>query len=180
MAVTIEKGREAAVDVQISLAQKEDYPEMIRMADVTLPDRMNLHELKKYLELFPELIFKATHEERMIGFGCAGVDMYQTTGWMLFSNVLPAFQGKGIGKRLIEARLKALLRIPQLQRVLVTVSGDNTASIRALESFGFRFKQRELDYYGPGRHRDILELPLLSAASVGSPIPAYCDLPYMD
>ncbi|NGQ96009.1 GNAT family N-acetyltransferase [Brevibacillus sp. SYP-B805] len=157
------------MNVQISLARREDFADMIRLADLTLPDRMNLHELKKYLELFPDLIYKATDDGRLIGFSCAGIDMYGETGWLLFSNVAPAYQGKGIGKRLIEARLQALRRFPTLKRVLVTVSETNTASIRALASQGFRFSRQELDYYGPGRHRNIMELSLAPVAIVPRP-----------
>ncbi|MDR7315464.1 GNAT family N-acetyltransferase [Brevibacillus nitrificans] len=150
------------MDVRIEQAEREDFSEMIQLADLTLPDRMNLHELKKYIELFPELIFKATHEGRLIGFGCAGIDMYQTTGWLLFSNVHQEYQGRGIGKKLVEARLQALRQHSTLQRVLVTVSETNVKSIRALEAFGFTLAKKEEDYYGTGKQRNIMELPLLA------------------
>ncbi|WP_419878426.1 GNAT family N-acetyltransferase [Brevibacillus centrosporus] len=150
------------MDVRIEQAEREDFSEMIQLADLTLPDRMNLHELKKYIELFPELIFKATHEGRLIGFGCAGIDMYQTTGWLLFSNVHQEYQGRGIGKKLVEARLQALRQHHTLQRVLVTVSETNVKSIRALEAFGFALAKKEEDYYGTGKQRNIMELPLLA------------------
>lgn len=150
------------MEVKIELARREDFAEMIQLADLTLPDRMNVHELKKYIELFPQLIFKAVHRDRLIAFSCAGIDMSQTTGWLLFSNVAKEFQGKGIGKRLIAARLQALRQFSTLQRVLVTVNEANTPSIRALESFGFRLLHSEMDYYGPGKHRDIMELPVLT------------------
>jgi ribosomal protein S18 acetylase RimI-like enzyme len=153
------------MDVTITVAHREDFAEMIQLADLTLPDRMNFHELKKYFELFPELIYKATYQERLIGFSCAGIDMYQTTGWLLFSNVSKEFQGKGIGKRLIEARLKALRQFPTLRKVQVTVNETNTPSIRALESCGFKLVYTENDYYGPGKHRNIMEWPVLSLAA---------------
>ncbi len=153
------------MDVQIAIASRDDFAEMIRLADLTFPDRMNLHELKKYIELFPQLIYKATCDDQLIGFSCAGIDMYQTTGWLLFSNVHKEYQGRGIGKRLIEARLNALRQFPTLRNVLVTVNETNTQSIRALASFGFKLARTELDYYGPGKHRNILELPTLSMAS---------------
>lgn len=150
------------MDVQIELARRDTFEEMIKLADLTLPDRMNLHELKKYFELFPELIYKVTHNNQLIGFSCAGIDMYQTTGWLLFSNVVKEYQGRGIGKKLIEVRLQALRQFPTLRKVLVTVSGTNKQSIRALESWGFKFGHTEMDYYGPGKHRNIMELPILS------------------
>ncbi|WNC15695.1 GNAT family N-acetyltransferase [Brevibacillus brevis] len=154
------------MDVRIEPVRRDDFSEMIRLADLTLPDRMNLHELKKYIELFPELIFKATHEGRLIGFGCAGIDMYQTTGWLLFSNVHQDYQGKGIGKRLVEARLQALRQFSTLQQVLVTVSETNIKSIRALEAFGFVLAQKEEDYYGTGKQRNIMTLPVLAMPSL--------------
>jgi ribosomal protein S18 acetylase RimI-like enzyme len=150
------------VDVKIGMASRDDFVDMIKLADLTFPDRMNLHELKKYFELFPELIYKATYNNQLIGFSCAGIDMYQTTGWLLFSNVVKEFQGNGIGKRLIEARLHALRQFSALRKVLVTVNESNTPSIRALESFGFKLAQVEMDYYGPGKHRNIMELSILS------------------
>ncbi|MEW9670035.1 GNAT family N-acetyltransferase [Ammoniphilus sp. 3BR4] len=149
------------MDVKIETASREDFVEMIQLADMTLPDRMNLHELKKYFELFPELIFKATFDNRLIGFSCAGIDMYQLTGWLLFSNVIKEFQGHGIGKKLIEARLRVLRQFSTLRKVLVTVSETNTSSIRALESFGFKLAHVEWDYYGPNKHRNIMELSIV-------------------
>lgn len=41
------------VKVSIETANRDDFTHMIKVADLTLPDRMNLHELKKYFELFP-------------------------------------------------------------------------------------------------------------------------------
>ncbi|MGN7470693.1 GNAT family N-acetyltransferase [Brevibacillus sp. SAFN-007a] len=152
------------MEVRIECAKKEDFAEMITLADLTLPDRMNLHELKKYMELFPELIFKATSQDQLIGFSCAGIDMYQTTGWLLFSNVRKEYQGQGIGKRLIEARLQALRRFPALRTILVTVSETNQSSLRALAAHGFRLARAEQDYYGPGKHRHVLELPVCPVA----------------
>lgn len=148
------------MEVLISLATREDFHDMIRLADMTMPDRMNLHELKKYFELFPDLIFKATYQGELIGFSCAGMDMYQTRGWLLFSNVAEEFRGKGIGKQLIAARLTSLRQFSRLRQVLVTVNEHNTPSIRALESFGFRYSHVEVDYYGPGKNRTILELTI--------------------
>ncbi|MED1725615.1 GNAT family N-acetyltransferase [Brevibacillus parabrevis] len=163
------------MEVRIECAKKEDFAEMITLADLTLPDRMNLHELKKYMELFPELIFKATSGGELIGFSCAGIDMYQTTGWLLFSNVRKDFQGQGIGKRLIEARLQALRRFPTLRTVLVTVSETNHSSVRALSAHGFRLARAEQDYYGPGKHRHVLELPVLPMAHPATESPRWED-----
>jgi ribosomal protein S18 acetylase RimI-like enzyme len=149
------------MDVTISLAQRNDFKAMMELADLTLPDRMNLHELKKYMELFPDLIFKASVGNKLVGFSCAGIDMRQTTGWLLFSNVDKPFQRKGIGKRMIAARLQALQQFPALQQVLVTVSESNIPSIRALQSYGFQFSHTEQDYYGPNKHRSIFRLPVV-------------------
>lgn len=148
------------MEVFISLATRDDFHDMIQLADVTMPDRMNLHELKKYFELFPDLMFKATVQGRLIGFCCAGIDMYQTTGWLLFSNVSSEYRGLGIGKKFIETRLISLRQFPNLQRVLVTVNDNNTPSIKALEAYGFRWSHTETNYYGPGKDRSILELPI--------------------
>ncbi|MFD2615628.1 GNAT family N-acetyltransferase [Paenibacillus gansuensis] len=149
------------MEAVISQANREDFLDMIQLADLTLPERMNQHELKKYFELYPGLIFKATLHGRLVGFCCAGIDMYQTTGWLLFNNVAKEFQGQGIGKRFIEARLQALSQFPRLRRVQVTVSDTNLASIRALQSFGFQHSHLEVNYYGPGKHRSIYELSMM-------------------
>lgn len=153
------------MEIRIERVGRDDFAEMITLADMTLPDRMNLHELKKYMELFPELIFKATVDGQLIGFSCAGIDMYQTTGWLLFSNVRKEFQGQGIGKRMIEARLQALRQFPTLRTVQVTVSETNTSSIRALAAYGFRLDHAEQDYYGPGKHRNLMVLPIVPVVS---------------
>jgi ribosomal protein S18 acetylase RimI-like enzyme len=148
------------MDLCVKLAERNDFDAMIRLADLTLPDRMNLHELKKYFELFPELIFKAMNGDQLIGFACAGVDMYRTTGWLLFNNVLGSYQGNGIGKRLIQVRLDALQQIPEVSQILVTVNENNTPSLKALFAFGFQIERVEHNYYGPGKHRSLLKLPV--------------------
>lgn len=157
------------MDIQIQLAQREDFHEMIQLADLTLPDRMNKHELKKYFELFPELIFKATCGDRIIGFCCAGIDMHQTTAWLLFSNVDPVFQGRGIGKQFIAARLEALRKFPNLRRVQVTVNDTNLPSIKALQAFDFIENHSEPNYYGPGKHRSIYELTVVPYNNFATP-----------
>jgi Acetyltransferases len=159
------------MDIRIETAHREDFIDMIRLADLTFPDRMNLHELKKYFELFPELIFKAVYHDRLVGFSCAGIDMHQTTGWLLFSNVVEEYRSLGIGKRLIHARLQAFHRYQALRQVLVTVNAANTASIRALQSAGFEWDRTEIDYYGPGKHRNIMRLPAAFAASLERKLP---------
>ncbi|RUS43949.1 N-acetyltransferase [Cohnella sp. AR92] len=146
------------MDIRIVAANRDDFLEMIKLADLSMPDRMNLHELKKYIELFPDLLFKATHHGRMIGFCCAGIDMYQTTGWLLFSNVVEEYRSLGIGKKLIHTRLQALQQFRNMKQVLVTVNAKNAASIRALQSAGFQWNRTEPDYYGPGKHREIMRL----------------------
>ncbi|GIO14961.1 ribosomal-protein-alanine N-acetyltransferase RimI [Cohnella xylanilytica] len=153
------------MDIRIEAAQREDFIEMIKLADLSMPDRMNLHELKKYFELFPDLLFKAVHNDRLIGFCCAGIDMYQTTGWLLFSNVVDEYRGRGIGKSLIQVRLQALRQFRAIQQVLVTVNATNTASIRALQAAGFEWARTETEYYGPGKDRAIMRLSMVPAAS---------------
>ncbi|MCC3373630.1 GNAT family N-acetyltransferase [Cohnella sp. REN36] len=153
------------MDIKIEAADREDFLQMIELADLTMPDRMNLHELKKYFELFPDLIFKATHRNRLVGFSCAGIDMHQTTGWLLFSNVIEEYRGRGIGKMLIQARLQVLQQFQTLEQVLVTVNATNTASISALRSAGFEMNRTEPDYYGPGKHRNIMRLTVASSSS---------------
>lgn len=153
------------MEINIEVAARADFLEMIKLADLTMPDRMNLHELKKYIELFPDLTFKATHNNRLVGFCCAGIDMHQTTGWLLFSNVAEEYRGQGIGKRLIQVRLQALRHFEALEQVLVTVNATNTPSIRALQSAGFAMNRMELDYYGPGKHRNIMRLDAAANAS---------------
>ncbi|MBB6669367.1 GNAT family N-acetyltransferase [Cohnella nanjingensis] len=153
------------MEIKIESADREDFLEMIELADLTMPDRMNLHELKKYFELFPDLIFKATHNNRLVGFSCAGIDMYQTTGWLLFSNVIEEYRGRGIGKKLIQVRLQVLQQFQALEQVLVTVNASNTASICALQSAGFEMNRMENDYYGPGKHRNIMRLAVATSAS---------------
>jgi ribosomal protein S18 acetylase RimI-like enzyme len=148
------------MDLCIRLAERNDFDAMARLADLTLPDRMNQHELKKYFELFPELIFKAMNGSELIGFACAGVDMYRTTGWLLFNNVMGSYQGNGIGKRLIQARLDALQKISEVSQILVTVNENNTPSLKALFAFGFQIERVEQNYYGPGKHRSVLKLPV--------------------
>lgn len=85
---------------------------------------------------------------KTIGFGGLYVmgDGLGHSGWILLG-VREAFQGRGIGARLLQILMASASVMIGLRRVQLTVFGDNDPAIKLYRRFGFEIE---------GRHRDFV------------------------
>lgn len=70
-----------------------------------------------------------------------------------------AFQGKGLGKRLLQQSI-VLARSLNYEQLELSVSPNNTAAITLYEGFGFKTIETLSDYLGPGEDRLLMTLSL--------------------
>jgi len=85
---------------------------------------------------------------KTIGFGGLYVmgDGLSHSGWILLG-VREAFQGRGIGAKLLQVLMASASIMIGLRRVQLTVFGDNDPAIKLYRRFGFEVE---------GRHRDFV------------------------
>jgi GNAT superfamily N-acetyltransferase len=92
---------------------------------------MPAEELKKEIEADVRF-FGWTKSERLLG--VAGIQGLEDTTLIRHAYVLPAFQGKGLGTRL----LKYLMSLAGTDEILIGTWADATWAIRFYEKHGFR------------------------------------------
>ncbi|MGW5384426.1 GNAT family N-acetyltransferase [Nocardia sp. NPDC003963] len=96
-------------------------------------------------------------EERgdILGYAVVGVDG-QGCAWVLSMAVSERARRHGIGTRLLEQVFERC-RDARIHRVRLTVRQENTAAVGLYEKTGFRPIEHELNYFGTGEPRDVLE-----------------------
>lgn len=84
--------------------------------------------------------------------------------------VAPERRGQGIARKLLIASL-LMAQASGAVRVLLEVEEDNAPALSVYGRLGFSPIDRRRDYYGPGRHAIVMELPIdASSYSPGSPV----------
>ncbi len=95
-------------------------------------------------EMDGEVIGNASYEPR-------GADTFYISGLM----VVPKFQGKGIGRIVLQ---KLLDDMNDAKRIELVTHPDNVAALKLYESFGFVVESRHENYWGEGEPRLLLVL----------------------
>ncbi|HET7724004.1 MAG TPA: GNAT family N-acetyltransferase [Propionibacteriaceae bacterium] len=84
--------------------------------------------------------------------------------------VAPERRGQGIARRLLVASIH-MAQAAGAQRILLEVEEDNVPARSVYVRLGFSPIDRRRDYYGPGRHALVMELPIdEDSYSPGSPV----------
>ena len=87
---------------------------------------------------------------KIAGYGLAEIDRWGR-GELIGNAVMPAFRGQGLGRRLIEYRLRALKHLG-VKKFVSQIATTNKASIQLAESCGFVKEKLLHHYYGKNRH----------------------------
>ncbi|EIV94762.1 GNAT family N-acetyltransferase [Frankia sp. QA3] len=104
----------------------------------------------------------------MCGYSIAVNSTTRGLAWFLGLGVEPDSRGRGFGRRLAGASLDRL-RAQGLDRVRLTVDGENVAAVRLYRRLGFVRLGEIADYLGPDEHRQIHELALHGSVERGAP-----------
>ena len=121
-------------------------------------NNLSIISLVQYLEMFGPAFIVVELNSEPIGFAIGGIllDDNNTTGWLLDIAVLPSFQHKGLGEKLC---LEVVQRLNQynINKIRATVSPDNKASLATLRKANFEPVGEDLNYFGPGQRRLIMQ-----------------------
>lgn len=96
------------------------------------------------VELDGEVIGNASYEPR-------GADAFYLSGIM----IVPRFQGKGIGKMIVQ---KLLDDMKGAKRIELVTYPDNVAALKLYQGAGFVVESRHENYWGEGEPRLLLAL----------------------
>jgi ribosomal protein S18 acetylase RimI-like enzyme len=114
--------------------------------------------LRQLYDLFPDLLFKASIGNEIIGYTAGAISM-RGVGWALSLAILPANRNLGIGKSLLMTLMQTFHEL-NTQQILTTVSPDNIPAIKLCSQLGFVRCCNTENYFGDGHSRDILEYKL--------------------
>jgi ribosomal-protein-alanine N-acetyltransferase len=81
--------------------------------------------------------------------GCGGINFSdnQKTGVLSWDIIHPDFQGKALGSALVQHRIGELLKVHQVQKIVVRTS---QLSYKFYEKMGFQLLESAKDYWAPG------------------------------
>ena len=112
---------------------------------------------------FPHFAFVIVNRTRIIGYVMGSTD--RNKGEVEDIAVLPAFRGRGFGRRLMRVELTAMRKIG-IRRVILWVHWRNSETIPFYYKLGFRFLRHVRDMTGPGGERSTLKRGSRSYVSV--------------
>ena len=145
---------------------EEEFVEVFRFMAQSMPSECYAeHFYKIMLRYFGNTCVVARDRKNIIGFVLGFFSQVQTDTYFLWQiATLPAYQGMGIGKKLVREVEKILSKM-NCRRIEVTIAPDNTPSQKLFEAMGYKnVSQKEgetlvinnnpavKDYYKPGRH----------------------------
>ena len=107
-------------------------------------------------------------EDRLVA--VATLRLVEDFGDLLRVVVAPERRGQGIARKLLIASI-LMAQASGAVRVLLEVEEDNAAARAVYTRLGFSPIDRRRDYYGPGLHALVMELPIESLSySPGTPL----------
>jgi ribosomal-protein-alanine N-acetyltransferase len=108
------------------------------------------------LMLTPHTIrIKAVCDDKMVGFVAGEIDKYQNMGWIITIGVLPEFEGRGIGKSLLETAEQELWH--RTSAIRLTVRRSNQRAIQLYQHTGYVWVSTYHRYYRDGEDGLVME-----------------------
>lgn len=94
-----------------------------------------VEDIQKKLEFQPELFYLALLDGKIIGSVMVGYEGHR--GWINYLAVLPSYQKKGYGRKLVEKAIEELKKLGCL-KVNVQIRKNNASVIGFYEHLGFK------------------------------------------
>ena len=110
-----------------------------KKCNLVVPQNDPLEDIQKKLDVQPELFFVALLKNKVIGSIMAGYDGHR--GWLYYLAVLPEYQKKGYGKKLVKKAFTELRKLGCL-KVNLQVRKDNTSIVNFYKHLGFKEEER--------------------------------------
>ncbi|MCA9516956.1 MAG: GNAT family N-acetyltransferase [Myxococcales bacterium] len=110
--------------------------------------------VRQLFDLCPEALVVAIESGEIVGY-CACAVASDGVGWILSLGTAPEARGRGLGRALTAAAVKALEPLAPAG-LRLTVAPDNAHARRIYDALGFTVEHLEPDYYGPGKDRLVM------------------------
>ncbi|MDP8205586.1 MAG: GNAT family acetyltransferase [Candidatus Electryonea clarkiae] len=118
---------------------KEDEIEVVslwRQCDLVVPWNNPHADIKRKLEVDPEMFLVATLEKKIVATCMAGYEGHR--GWINYLAVSPGKQRRGIANRIMEAT-ESILRDRGCPKINLQIRFNNKAAVKFYDSIGFSF-----------------------------------------
>ena len=113
------------------------------------PDgHLSKYSFKQYMDLFPSLFLIAKFETNPAAYIIGGFSN-NNEGWILSVGTSPIHRGKGIAKILLLEIVRKFKK-QNINKILLTVSTNNTSAINLFQNVGFKIEANKIDYYEDG------------------------------
>lgn len=135
----------------------QDKPQVIHLFQLNTPQYFGVEEqadLEHYLDHEIDGFFVYEFDDKIVGAG--GYNITPTDGRLSWYFTNPAYQGKGIGKALVEYALSEL-KLKNPPKIIVRTS---QLADKFFAKFGFVLQKVEKDYWSKGLDLHQMELPL--------------------
>ena len=103
--------------------------------DLIVPQNDPVEDIHKKLEFQPELFFVALLDSKLIGTVLVGYEGHR--GWLNYLAVLPSYQKRGYGRKLVERAIAELEKLGCL-KLNVQIRESNVSAVAFYEHLGFR------------------------------------------
>ena len=109
--------------------------ELWRKCNLIVPQNDPIEDIRKKLEFQPDLFLIALLDGKLIGSAMVGYEGHR--GWLNYLAVLPDYQNKGYGRKLVEKAIMELERLGCL-KLNVQIRESNISAVRFYERLGFK------------------------------------------
>lgn len=106
-----------------------------RKCDLIVPQNDPVEDIRKKLDFQPELFFVALLNDKVIGSVMVGYEGHR--GWLNYLAVLPDYQKRGYGRKLVEKAIDELRKLGCL-KVNLQVRGRNISAVDFYKHLGFK------------------------------------------
>ncbi|WP_378183810.1 GNAT family N-acetyltransferase [Aquimarina sp. SS2-1] len=128
----------------------QDKEAVIELLNLNIPkffDRSEKEDFQKYLETEIEDYYIVEEENEIIGAGGINYAARDKTAIISWDVIKPSAQGKGIGKKLTEHRIKHINKKDEIDLIIVRTS---QFTFKFYEKMGFELVKIQKDYWAKG------------------------------
>ena len=125
--------------VQYDSKYQSALVDLWKKCDLVVPSTDPVEDIEKKLEFQPQLFFVALLDGRLVGSVMVGYEGHR--GWLNYMAVLPSFQKRGYGKKLVNKAIVELRKIGCL-KLNLQVRKSNASVIKFYKHLGFEEEER--------------------------------------
>lgn len=125
--------------VRYDVRHQEAVVDLWEKCGLIVPQNDPIEDIQKKLEFQPELFFIALLDGQVIGSVMVGYEGHR--GWLNYLAVLPSFQKRGYGKKLVNKAIVELEKIGCL-KLNLQVRKSNAQSVEFYKHLGFKEEER--------------------------------------